>query len=55
VVKAEANLVKVERLGNIDVRHRDADDFELHIHRDFSSGRVVPRRPWGGADGLVPQ
>jgi hypothetical protein len=32
VVEAEANLVNVEGLGNIDVRHRNADDFEFHIH-----------------------
>ena len=39
VIGVEADLVDVEGLGALDVGHRHAHEFELHIHVDHCSPR----------------
>ena len=39
VIGIEADLVDVEGLGALDVGHRHAHEFELHIHVDHCSPR----------------
>src|SRR3954452_20966725 len=38
LLNAEARLFDVERHGAVDVRHRDGDEFEAHVHAALPAG-----------------
>ena len=56
VIQMEADLLRVEGLGRVDVRHRNADHLELQIHDlpfpvDSRDRRVDPCRSASPRDG----